>query len=482
MNDIITRTDSYKVSHWLQYPPGTKHVQSYIEARWSEEFPAIKDTLFFGLQAFLKKIAGVQVTTDKIDRMEALMKVHGEPFHREGWEYIRDKHNGHLPVVIKAAPEGIRVPLSNVLVTVQNTDPACYWLTSYLETSLLRAVWYPTSVASISRHCKDIIGYWLDQTGDCAGLPFKLHDFGGRGVSSGESAEIGGAAHLVNFMGTDTIEALLWLQENYGADCAGFSIPAAEHSTITTWGGPKNEVESFRNMLKQFGSGPLVAVVSDSYDIYEACKTWGTTLKQDILDMNATLVVRPDSGDPIEVTLEVVKLLDKYFGSEVNEKGYKVLHPKVRIIQGDGVNPSSIKKILTNYATNGYSADNIAFGMGGALLQKVNRDTFGWAMKASAIHLAEEVEADDGLIEGLSFWLPVYKQPKTMTSKNSKRGRLQLFYNEEEQRFTTLNTDEMAHHLPAPWAPVLREVFRDGILTVNDTLDNIRTRSEGPKK
>lgn len=470
MNHIITRTDSYKVSHWLQYPPGTKRVQSYIEARWSE-FKGIESTLFFGLQAFLKKIAGVQVTHEKIEQMKALMAAHGEPFNEDGWRYIIDKHSGHLPVVIRAVPEGVRVPLSNVLCTIENTDPECFWLTSYLETSLLRAIWYPTTVASISRHCKDIIGYWLNKTGDCAGLPFKLHDFGGRGVSSGESAEIGGGAHLVNFMGTDTVESLLWLRENYGADMAGFSIPAAEHSTITTWGGPDEEVHSFRNMLRQFGSGPLVAVVSDSYDIYEACETWGTVLKQDILDMNATLVVRPDSGDPVEVTLEVVKLLDKYFGSEVNDKGYRVLHPKVRIIQGDGVNPSSIKRILSNYASHGYSADNIAFGMGGALLQKCDRDTFGWAMKASSI----QREHGDGCL----FWHPVFKEPKTMSSKNSKKGRLELFYHPADNRFVTLNRDEMAHHLPEPWAPVLREVFRDGSLVVEDTLEDIRIRSEG---
>lgn len=467
MNNILTQTDSYKVSHWKQYPPDTRYVESYIEARWSEEFPEITSTLFFGLQPFLREICGYPFRKFDIDIMEDLMAAHGEPFNREGWEYILAKHKGNLPIEIKAVPEGSNIPLSNVLVKIRNTDPKCFWLTSYLETALLRTVWYPTTVASISKYCKKIISYWLEKTGDPAGLPFKLHDFGARGVSSGESAEIGGAAHLVNFMGTDTIEALTFVMQNYGGKVPGFSIPAAEHSTITTWGGPEEEVESFRNMLNQFGGkDKLVAVVSDSYDIYEACKTWGTTLKPHVLNTGGTLVIRPDSGDPLQVTLKVVQLLDEYFGSEVNSKGYKVLHPCVRIIQGDGIDPLTIEHILSNFTFNGYSADNIAFGMGGALLQKVNRDTFGFAMKAS-------------LINREGKWLPVYKQPKTMSAKNSKKGDLELFYNAEENKYLTLNRMEMPHHLGKNWTPMLRTVFLNGFMHNACTMEEVRERSNG---
>lgn len=466
-NNVITRTDSYKFSHWLQYPPGTRHVQSYIEARWSEEFPDIQSTTFFGLRAFLNKIAGEVVSYEMIAREEWKAKAHGEPFNEKGWWRIMNKHGGRLPISIRAVHEGLNIPISNVLLTIENTDPECFWLTSYLETRLLRAVWYPTTVATISRYCKELIGRYLEETGDPAGLPFKLHDFGARGVSSGESAEIGGAAHLVNFMGTDTYECLNWLKANYGVDLydmPAFSIPAAEHSTITTWGGEPAEIDSFRNMLNQFGGeGKLVAVVSDSYNIYEACRKWGS-LRKEIEESGTTLVVRPDSGDPVKVTLEVIKLLEEHFGTEENSKGYRVLNPCIRIIQGDGVDPNSIEAILENYKQHGYSADNIAFGMGGGLLQKVNRDTFGWAMKASAIQVND-------------LWRPVFKEPAGMSSKNSKRGRLQLF-KDAAGNYITIDMDS-AHTPPTHGHCVMREVFRDGEILREDNFNQIRAFSNG---
>ena len=183
--------------------------------------------------------------------------------------HIVNAHGGRLPVRIRAVPEGTLVPVHHVLATIENTDPACAWLTSFLETALLR-VWYPTTVATNSWATKQLIARYLDQTGDPAGLPFKLHDFGARGVSSLESAMLGGLSHLVNFMGTDTMSALLGARVYYGEPMAGFSIPAAEHSTITAWG-RDGEAAAYRNMLRQFAKpGSIVAVVSDSYDLDHA--------------------------------------------------------------------------------------------------------------------------------------------------------------------------------------------------------------------
>ena len=266
---------------YLQYPPGTNIVYSYVEARGGR-FPF---TLFFGLQAYIKNYLLTPITQEDIDEAEAMWTLHGEPFNRAGWEYVLNKHGGYLPVRIKAVPEGTVVPIRNVLCTVENTDPACYWLTTWLETSLLRAIWYPTTVSTQSKSLKTIIAQYLEETGDVAGLSFKLHDFGARGVSSLESAGLGGAAHLVNFMGTDTMSGILLTRELYGADMAGYSIPAAEHSTITSWGKP-NEVEAYRNMLKQFGqAGKTVAVVSDSYDIFNAVRQlWGEELREEVSD------------------------------------------------------------------------------------------------------------------------------------------------------------------------------------------------------
>ncbi|MCU0469372.1 MAG: nicotinate phosphoribosyltransferase [Arcicella sp.] len=410
--NIILLTDSYKLSHYKQYPAGTSQIYSYFESRGGE----FEGVTFFGLQYLLKEyLAGQVVTQEKIDRAAKVYASHfGNEtlFNKTGWEYILHTHNGHLPIRIKAVAEGKVVPTHNVMLTIENTDPACFWLTNFLETLLLQ-LWYPCTVATISREVKALITKYLAETGDPSTIDFKLHDFGFRGVSSVQSAGIGGAAHLVNFMGTDTVAALTFIQEYYTPDgMFGFSIPAAEHSTITSWG-RDNETEAYQNMLQQYPEG-LVAVVSDSYDIYNACeKIWGEVLKDNILQRNGTLVVRPDSGEPKDVVLKCTQILGEKIGYSINDKGYKVLNPKIRIIQGDGVNYESIGEILEHLKKNGWSADNVAFGMGGALLQKVHRDTQKFAFKCSCA----TVNGEDR---------DVYKDPATDHGKKSKRGRLKL--------------------------------------------------------
>ena len=354
---IILNTDSYKASHFVQYPPGTKYVESYIESRGGE----YDHTLFYGLQAFVKEYLMKPITAADIDEAEEVFTSHGEPFNRAGWERILKNHNGTLPIEINAVKEGTIVPVHNVLVTVRNTDPELPWLTSYVETALLRAIWYPTTVATISHSIKKIIADALARTGGIEGLSFKLHDFGARGVSSLESSAIGGSAHLVNFLGTDNVPALMFARKFYNEKMPGFSIPAAEHSTITSWGKSK-EIQAYANMLKQFAKpGSIVAVVSDSYDLWNAITNiWGSALKEEIIKSGATVVIRPDSGDPATVVLKSLRLLEEVFGCNTNIRGYKVLN-NVRVIQGDGINEDSIKKILATITSNGYSAENVAF-------------------------------------------------------------------------------------------------------------------------
>ena len=313
--NILLNTDSYKVSMFKQYPVGTTGVYSYIESRGGR----YDRTVFFGLQAFIKEYLIDPITQADIDIADEILTAHGEPFNRAGWEYILRVHGGRLPVIIRAVPEGTVVPVKNVLATIENTDPECYWLTTYLETALLRAIWYPTTVATQSWTIKRVILDYLEKTGDPATIDFKLHDFGARGVSSLESAAIGGASHLVNFMGSDTISGVMYAREYYNAGVAGFSIPAAEHSTITSWG-RDNEVKAYANMLAQFAKpGSIVAVVSDSYDIFNAgSKLWGEELKQQVIDSGATVVIRPDSGDPLTVNQQLIEILGQKFGYTVN--------------------------------------------------------------------------------------------------------------------------------------------------------------------
>jgi nicotinamide phosphoribosyltransferase len=458
-HNIVLNADSYKYSQWCQYPPKTTVVYSYIESRGGK----YDATVFFGLQAFIKEYLLTPININMIDEAEAIITAHGEPFNRAGWIYILMEHDGYLPVTIKAAPEGLVIPTGNVLVTIENTDPNCYWLTSFLETALLRAVWYPTTVATNSYENKKLILDYLEKTGDPTAIAFKLHDFGARGVSSLESAGLGGLAHLVNFMGTDTVEALLAARRYYGADMAGFSVPAMEHSTVTSWG-RENEVASYRNMVKVNGKpGGIVSAVSDSYDIFNACKLWGTELKQDVLDSGATLVVRPDSGDPADIVLKCLKILDQYFGHTVNAKGYKVLN-NVRVLQGDGINHASIRSILYTATLAGYSADNIVFGQGGALLQIVNRDDQKFAMKASA-----------ALVNGT--WVDVYKDPITDKGKRSKKGKLELIQH-KDGTFTTMREEEVAETCVGSDMRMLETVFQNGELFRDMTFDEVRTNAQ----
>lgn len=411
MHNLILHTDSYKISHWPQYPPGTTGVYSYFTPRGGL-FP---EATFFGLQEKLADYLSVPVSYRDIKEAEDLITPHMGPLlNKAGWEHVVREHKGYLPLRVMAVPEGTTVQVRNVFMTVENTCPQCYWLTNYMETLLVQT-WYPTTVCTLSREIKKTIKKYLELTGpDTSGLEFKLHDFGFRGVSSPESAGIGGAAHLVNFRGTDTLLALLVARDIYNAqDIAGFSIPAAEHSTITSWG-PENEQAAYENMLTQYPNG-LVAVVSDSYDIFQACeRLWGGTLKDKVLSRPGTLVIRPDSGDPVKTVVKVMEILSAQFGYEVTQNGYRLLPKQVRVIQGDGINYESIGQILASLAGHGFAADNLAFGMGGALLQRLDRDTLGHAFKCAAIRDKE------------GKWQPVYKKPVTDPFKASRAGRMML--------------------------------------------------------
>lgn len=455
-DNLILDTDSYKSSHFLQYPQGTTRLFSYLESRGGR-YP---QTRFFGLQYILDRYLTRRITADMVEEARTLIEAHGEPFPYDGWMRIVNVHGGRLPLHIRAVPEGTLVPIHNVLMTCTNTDPELPWLPGWFETMLMR-VWYPTTVATQSYFIREIIRAALEKTSDRAAeeLPFKLHDFGSRGVSSRESAGIGGLAHLINFQGSDTLEALRVGRNHYDSDLAGFSIPAAEHSTITSWG-KAHEVDAYRNMITRFSRpGSVYAVVSDSYDLKNAINhLWGDTLRQQVIESGGTLVVRPDSGEPPAMVRLAVNALAAKYGTTTNSKGYKVLN-HVRVIQGDGIDEHTIRQILDNLDVDGYSAENVSFGMGGALLQKVDRDTQRFAYKASA-----------GLIDG--EYRGIYKDPVTDPGKRSKDGVLDLV--QEGGRMVTKAYKTFDTDFPGS---LLRTVYRDGELLVRDTLEEVRGRA-----
>jgi Nicotinic acid phosphoribosyltransferase len=454
---LILDTDSYKLSHRRQYPPGTQSVSCYIEARGG----AWPEILFFGLQAWLKARLSQPVTLADIDEAEAFCDAHfgrSDVFDRAGWLHIVEAHGGRLPVSIEALPEGTIVGPHVPVLQIRNTDPDCFWLPGHLETALLRAVWYPSTVASLSLACHRLLATALERTADdLSALPFQLHDFGARGASSEAAAALGGAAHLLNFRGSDTLSGALLARRCYAEPMAGQSIPAAEHATVTAWGQAR-ETDAYRAVIRGFaGEGRMLAFVVDSYDVWNALDHLvGEALHDEIRDCGARVVIRPDSGDPVRVLPEVVERLMRRFGARTNTRGFRLLPDYLRVIQGDGVTPQSLPAILGALEQRGLSTENCAFGMGGGLLQKLDRDTLGWAMKASEV-----------VIDGTPR--PIHKAPVDAPGKASRAGR-----------WAVCGAPGALRPIPESEAAAgsnqLREVWRDGELRIDETFSRLRER------
>lgn len=461
-NNILLKTDSYKVSHHKQYPKGTTTVYAYLESRGGD-YP---EQVFFGLQYILKKhLVGQIVTKESIEQAIQFWRQHFgyDIVDREMWEYIIEKYDGHLPIRIKAVPEGTVVPQGNVLMTIENTDPRCAALTTYLETILLQ-IWYPITIATNSREIKKILLRALKQTGTPAIIKNQLHDFGFRGVSSYETAAIGSCAHLTSFYGTDTISGCVLAHNFYKAEeMSATSIPASEHSTMVSWTRSK-EREAYENMLDMYPRG-TIACVSDSYDIYNACEhIWGEELHDKVLSRDGTLVIRSDSGDPLEVLPKLLDILYRQFDGETNAKGYKVLDKHIRLIQGDGVNMKSIKQIVDLLENNGYSTDNITFGSGGGLLQKFDRDTMKFAIKCSYVE-----------IEGIGGF-SVAKDPITDPGKRNKPGRLKLVKTADGSYETLSSISHKGDYDKAK--DQLVTVYENGQLLREYSFDEIRAKCD----
>jgi len=438
---IAALADSYKYSHYNQYPPGTKKVHSYLESRGGE----YDEIVFFGLQYYIKKYLMEIFFPSDIERIANVCEEHGVPFYKEGWLDLVEKYRGkYLPIKIKAVPEGYIAKPHEVLMTVENTDPQFYWLTSFLETLLLK-VWYPTTVATKAHYVKKILKHHWNKTVDEGeaqnGINFAYHNFGDRGSSSVETALIGGFAHLTQFYGSDNFNAVAELPFYYGSALA-VSIPATEHSTVTTWGS-SNEYKMVEEYVRQYKDWPMVACVLDSYNIYEAVKA--VTNPDSIIrkmveyEDGPIFVIRPDSGEPLEVLEQVFNILEEnQVAYTENSKGYKELK-KYRIIWSDGINPHQIDRMLGFIEQRGYAASNMAFGSGGDIMQNVTRDTCKFAFKCSAVEI-------DGQ------WYDVFKDPITDPGKQSKAGK------QEHDHLTT--------------------VYDAGALRKNHTMEEIRTRSD----
>ena len=482
-NNLILNTDSYKTTQWFQYPQGMTNLYSYIEARGSDL--GFTRVVMFGLQAIIKKFMCSQITKRDVKRADKFIGRHIGPeiFNRAGWDYIVEKHNGYLPLRVRALPEGTVVPLRMVLATVEATDDNCRWLVSLFEDLFLQ-IWYSCTVATLSMEVHEAALPFFERTVDpdriASAMAFLLNDFGFRGASSVESAEIGGMAHLLSSIGTDNMRALAALYDFYNLDedddasMPAFSVIASEHTvTCSNSDADKRDdlgaLEKMVSILEERGknathfSQAIVACVADTYDVYRFAERVGTEFKTRIENSGGRFVVRPDSGDPTVVPVEVIKILLDKFGYTVNSLGFKVLPDCIRVLQGDGVNRESIIQILTNLEKEGISSENIIFGMGGGLLQHCDRDWLKFAMKGSA----RKMENGE--------WIDVFKDPITDSVKRSKKGRVTTYKDSEGVYFVDrIAEDQIAPNKKAVDQLIL--IYENGRLLVDEDFGTIKGR------
>lgn len=467
----LLATDVYKLGHLQQYSPGITKVYSYLMARSNK---VMDKSVFFGLQYYLKQYLSQKLTPEMgQELLDVRKKILGSDSEDVTNKVMALCNLGYFPVEVKAIPEGTVMPVRNVLMTIENTHPDFYWCVGFIE-SLLLKVWASTTVASRSYQYKQTIRDYFGKTVSDDQIPllnFMVHDFGYRGAASEEDAAISGAAHLINFTGSDTVPALPFVQEFYGAQSSELimaSVPASEHSIMCSYG-RDNEIGAFRHMLELYPTG-IVSIVSDTYSVYEVLTNFVDILYTDILSRDGKVVFRPDSGDPLKVicgnpdakegTPEhkgCIRLLDEKFGSSINNKGFKVLNPKVGLIYGDGMYLERYQNILNCLMAMGYAASNLIIGIGG-ILRYNSRDTLGFALKATYV----EVNGEPMEIE---------KDPITDPGKKSHKGLVGLF--KENDQYVTkdqLSQEQMKDSL-------LQLVFRDGSLFNETSLKEIRERA-----
>lgn len=457
-NTVITSTDSYKISHWNQYPEDAEATRYYIESRGG----VYNEVVQAGINHMVS-ILSKPVTYQDVENAKILFESHfgKDIFNYEMWMGIAKL--GKIPVTVEAIPEGTVVPVKNG-VAYLTTYGKYLSLAGHLETIALRSIWYPSTVATRSRECKKVLKRFLTMTSDLSGSDFdmvlntRLHDFGARGASSSETAQIGGLAHLYNFIGTDTVESLIFACELLGYEsAAGISIPAREHGTVISYG-KENEDEAYKNSITLFGDG-MYSIVYDSYD-YKKAVSRIAEYKDLVTEKGGVLVIRPDSGDMIDNIIYTLNQAGKIFGYTVNSKGYKVLNKHVRIIQGDEIHGAdTIARVLSWMETNKWGSENIAFGMGGGLLQCVDRDTQKYAMKMCAIRRS-------------GVWHGVFKCPAGSEWKKSKSGYLQTITNGVDYRTIDLITESV----PDGWVHATKTYMITGDVMRKDTLDAIRSR------
>lgn len=485
--------DFYKVSHKNLYPKGTEVIYSTFTPRSNKYFPIADKVVVFGIQAFIKKYLVNYFNDFFFYRPRAAVTFEYERYIRNtlGEQYVDSSHIeslhklGYLPIRISALKEGTLAPIKTPVLTVENTHPEFFWLTNYIETLISTEIWQPMTSATISYQYRKLLNeYAIKTTGSTDGVAFQGHDFSMRGMSSLESAMSSGAGHLLSFNGTDTIPAIAFLEKYYKAnvekELVGTSIPATEHSIMsagTPADGDRDEYETFKRIITEVYPTGFVSIVSDTYDFWKNITETLPKLKDIIMNRDGRVVIRPDSGYPVDIlcgaynpdpeapeSKGLIECLWDIFGGTVTEQGYKVLDPHIGAIYGDSITLERAERICKRLKQKGFASTNVVYGIGSYTFQYNTRDTFGFAMKATYAKInGEEVM--------------LFKDPKTDDgTKRSQKGRVVVLKNPIDGKLDYidgLNKDDTDFYRAAD---LLQPVFENGNLLINQSLTEIRER------
>lgn len=478
INPLIL-TDGYKVDHRRQYPAGTSVVYSNWTPRGSR-IEGIEEVVFFGLQYFLKKYI-IQEFQDNFFNQpkNEVLKQYQRRINNYlgtnavGLDHIAALHDlGYIPMVFKALPEGVSVPIKVPMFTMYNTKSEFFWLTNYFETILSTTIWMPCNSATIAKEYRKILDKYASET---SSLPefvdWQGHDFSMRGMAGLEAALMSASGHLLSFTGTDTIPAIDFLEQYYNADSdaglVGGSVAATEHS-VMSMGTDSAEQETFKRLVCEVYPNGIVSIVSDTWDLWKVLTEYLPNLKEEVLARDGKVVIRPDSGDPVKIICGdsdnenahakkgVVELLWDLFGGITNSKGFKELDSHIGAIYGDSITLTRAREICEGLKKKGFASTNVVLGVGSFTYQYNTRDTFGFAMKATY-----------GEVNGEGR--EIYKDPITDDgTKKSAKGLIKIL--KEGNIYKMIDQVSWEEESQGE----LEIVFKDGKLIKNLKLNEIR--------
>lgn len=477
--------DFYKVSHREQYPDKTETIYSTWIPRSNKYWPHAATVVSFGFQSFIKEYLIDFFDENFFSRPKwSIIAEYTRMIHytlnveSPSWKHIEDLHDlGYLPIHMKALPEGMQCPMRVPMMTVYNTDPNFFWLTNYLETLMSTELWQPATSATIAKEYRRVLDKYAEETSsDPNAVMFQGHDFSMRGMSGLHAAMKSSAGHLLSFVGTDTIPAILFMEKYYNADIekelVGTSVPATEHSVMCA-GGDVNEFDTYKRLITEVYPSGIISIVSDTWDLWTCIEKIIASLKEEIMARDGKVVIRPDSGNPVDIVCGnlvsydprekkgVIELLWDIFGGTINDKGYKELDPHIGAIYGDAITLERAEEICERLKTKGFASTNIIFGIGSYTYQYNTRDTFGFAVKSTMC-----------IIDGDEIM--IFKDPKTDDgTKKSMKGVVAVVSdgNGGIKGIDGLTLDHTEED-------ILQDVFKDGELLVNDSLSTIRARLE----